>query len=349
MYLPLVTCLGPVLRFSLLIYLLNLANDEITPIPNATHSPTSNREYGRSQGDTVRDGLKIKAPGPNASESVVTTQQLPSPQASASGDEPFPNLARSLASKPFSNSEKVRVNCPIAKWEEPFFAVPIKKPLQVKSILRGAVGRRDQKFATRLAQAGFLSPGASLTPKFPGHMANKLGWSHKVSWKSHLSPRAQSVLQTSLIDKRLPNDELRRSARLASIDRPISSGRIQKLKSKDEKEKKKKQEAVSDAHLWGLVWCTHNVQLRRSQMKAHIESEPLDVLLEQLRARGEHGFLNLEEVERKRKEREIEIQRLRAEDVSCLFSLPFSPSLPFKTDRNKTGTKQNQEGSNTTT
>lgn len=314
------------MRFSLLTHLLNLANDEITSIPNAIHSRPSKREHGRSHGDTVRDGLKIKAPGPNASESVVTTQQLPSPQASASGDESFPNLARGLAPKAFSDSEKVRANCPIVKKEEPFFAVPIKKPLQVRSILRGAVGRRDQKFATRLAQAGFLSPGASLTPKFPGHMANKLGWSHKVSWKSHLSPRAQSVLQTPLIDKRLPNDELRRSARLASIDRPISSGRVQKLQSKDEKEKKKKQEAVSGARSWGLVWCTHSVQLRRSQMKAHIESEPLDVLLEQLRARGEHGFLNLEEVERKRKEREIEIQRLRAEDASA-SSLPFSPSL----------------------
>ena len=304
---------------------LSLANDEITSIPNVVHSRASDREYGRSQGDTVRDGLKIKAPGPNTSESVVTTQQLPSPQASASGDEPFPNLARGSAPKAFSDSEKVRVNCPITKKEEPFFAVPIKKPLRVQSILRGAVGRRDQKFATRLAQAGFLSPSASLTPKFPGHMANKLGWSHKVSWKSHLSPRAQSILQTPLIDKRLPNDELRRSARLASIDRPISSGRVQKPKSKDEKEKKKKQEAVSGAHLQGLVWCTHNMQLRRSQMKAHIESEPLDVLLEQLRARGEHGFLNLEEVERKRKEREIEIQRLRAEDV--IGSPPFPPKL----------------------
>jgi len=81
-------------------------------------------------------------------------------------------------------------------------------------------------------------------------------------------------------------------------------------------------------------------------MKAHIESEPLDVLLEQLRARGEHGFLNLEEVERKRKEREIEIQRLRAEDVSA-SSLPL-PLNSFRTDRNKTGTKQNQEGSNIT-
>jgi len=238
---------------------LSLANDGITSIPSVTHSRAFDREYGRSQGDTVRDGLKIKAPGPNTSESVVTTQQLPSPQASASGDEPFPNLTRGLVPNAFSDSEKVRVNCPIAKKEEPFFAVPIKKPLRVQSILRGAVGRRDQKFATRLAQAGFLSPGTSLTPKFPGHMANKLGWSHKVSWKSHLSPRAQSILQTPLIDKRLPNDELRRSARLASIDRPISSGRVQKPKSKDEKEKKKKQEAVSDAHLWGLVWCTHNM------------------------------------------------------------------------------------------
>ncbi|KAG0642036.1 hypothetical protein HOY80DRAFT_1008144 [Tuber brumale] len=287
-----------------------LANDEITFIPDAVYSRASGKEYGRSQSAAVRDGLKIKAPLPNTSESTVTTQQLPSPQASTSGDEHFPNPPRGLAPKTFLDSGKVRVNCPIAKREEPFFAVPISKPLPVRSILRGALYRRDQKFSTRLAQAGFPSPGASLTPRFPGHMANnKLGWSHRVSWKSHLSPGAQSVLQTPLIDKRLSNDELRRSTRLASIGRPVNSGRVQKLKSKDEKEKKK-QEA-----------------LRRSQMKAHIESEPLDVLLEQLRARGEHGFLNLKEVERKRKEREIEIQRLRAEDARNKIRKEVIPPL----------------------
>ncbi|RPB05888.1 cysteine proteinase [Choiromyces venosus 120613-1] len=285
------------------------SSDEALSIPNAIHSRASGKEYGRSQGDVVRDGLKLKAPAPNTSESAVTTQQLPSPQASASGDERFPNPPRGLALKTFSDSGKVRANCPLSKREEPFFAVPIRKPLQIKSVLQAALDRRDQKYTTRLAQAGFPSPGASLTPKFPGHMANKLGWSHNVSWKAHLSPRAQSILQTPLIDRRSPN-ELRRSNRLGSIDRPLNSGRVRKPKPGDGKEKKRKQEAI-----------------RRSQMRAHIESEPLHVLLEQLRARGEHGFLNLQEVEQKRKEREIEIQKLRAEDARNKIKKEVIPVL----------------------
>ncbi|PWW77769.1 cysteine proteinase [Tuber magnatum] len=286
------------------------SNDEITSISNAVHSRTSGKEYGRPQGGAIRDGLKIKVLAPNTGESIVTTQQLPSPQASASGDEHSPGSPRGLALKAFSASERVRANCPLAKREEPFYAVPIRKPLPMRSVLQSAVRRRDQKFATRLAQAGFLSPGTGLTPRFPGHMANRLGLSHNVSWRSHLSPRAQSILQTPSIGRRLPNDELRRSTRLASINRQVSYGRVQKPESKDEKERRKKQEA-----------------LRRSQMKAHIESEPLDVLLEQLRARGEHGFLNLKEVERKRKEREIEIQRLRAEDARNKIEKEIIPPL----------------------
>lgn len=120
------------------------------PIVPAAPAQAPNKEASRSQANSSRAPLKIKAPASMGTQ-TPSTQQLPSPLASSSEDEGESVFKKSATAKPVRPIPPRMAQIfpastasnPLEQGEKPFFAKPLRRKRNAEAMLQRALARRE--------------------------------------------------------------------------------------------------------------------------------------------------------------------------------------------------------------
>ncbi|KAH8154825.1 uncharacterized protein LAJ45_01356 [Morchella importuna] len=258
------------------------------PIPSIPpiQSQSSNKESPPPQTQNNRPSLKIKAPATTDKQTPPT--QLPSPLASSSGDELATVFKKTTTARPVQSLPPIMAD-PLAP---PFFTRPLRKRSNPEAVLLRILARRAA-FGPAYPPSREARGGYPPT-QIPRHRAQKIipGLNGEIRREGHpyypLLRRLPTGAPPGVLDKFKTHLKYPDNKSSLPLPRPNErqryTGRVEKYMRK-----------------------TYQKNRHLDQL-SQIE---LAVILEQLNKEKYSGFQTLEQVEQARRERNIEIAKLR--------------------------------------